>query len=73
MRKMLSFMSGVMMGAVFGATLALLFAPSSGDDLRMRVREEADRVQEEVKKAAAERRAELEAQLDAMRAPQTAN
>lgn len=73
MRKMLSFMSGVMMGAVFGATLALLFAPSSGDDLRMRVREEADRVQEEVKKAAAERRAELEAQLDAMRAPQPAN
>jgi gas vesicle protein len=73
MKKMLSFMSGVMMGAVFGATLALLFAPSSGDDLRMRVREEADRVQEEVKKAAAERRAELEAQLDAMRAPQPAN
>ncbi len=58
------------MGALVGATLALLFAPTSGDELRGQIQDQSARVQEQVKLAAAERRAELEQQLAALRAPQ---
>ena len=70
MNRVLSFLSGVFMGALVGATLALLFAPTSGDELRGQIQEQSTRVQEQVKLAAAERRAELEQQLAALRAPQ---
>ena len=70
MNRVLSFLSGVFMGALGGATLALLFAPTSGDELRGQIQEQSARVQEQVKLAAAERRAELEQQLAALRAPQ---
>lgn len=70
MRRMLSFLSGALMGALVGATLALLFAPSSGEGLRDQLRERVAALQEEVKRAAAERRAELEEQLAGLRMPQ---
>jgi len=70
MRRMMSFLSGVIMGGLVGATLALLFAPSSGEGLQEQLRERVMFLQEEVKKAAAERRAELEEQLASLRAPQ---
>jgi gas vesicle protein len=58
-----------MMGALVGATLALLFAPTSGEELRFQIHDQSMRVQQDVKHAAAERRAELEEQLAALRAP----
>ncbi len=70
MKRMLSFLSGAIMGALVGATLALLFAPASGEGLREQLRGRVMAVQEEVKKAAADRRAELEEQLAGLRAPQ---
>lgn len=57
------------MGGLVGATMALLFTPSSGDALRDQIRDRANRVQEEVKKAAADRREELEEQLNELRSP----
>jgi gas vesicle protein len=70
MRKTMSFLSGSMMGALFGAALALLLAPSSGEELRNQMQERAERVQSEVKAAAATRRTELEQQLASLRQPQ---
>ena len=69
MRKLISFLSGAVMGALVGATLALLLTPESGKDLRSQLRERVQMVQAEVQKAAAARRAELEQQLAALRAP----
>lgn len=69
MRRVMSFLSGAVMGGLVGATLALLFTPSSGDALQDQIRERANRVQEEVKKAAEARREELEEQLNELRSP----
>ncbi|MBN2549213.1 MAG: YtxH domain-containing protein [Anaerolineales bacterium] len=71
MRSLIRFFSGFIMGALVGTVLALLFSPTSGDELRSQIRAEAERVQDEVKKAASERRMELEHQLEAMRSPKT--
>jgi gas vesicle protein len=70
MQRMMSFLSGTVMGALVGATLAILFAPSSGEELRAEMQQRANRIQSEVKDAASSRRAELESQLAAMRTPQ---
>ena len=69
MKGYVSFFSGIMMGAFVGATLALLFAPTSGEELRFQIQDQSMRVQQDVKQAAAERRAELEEQLAGLRAP----
>jgi gas vesicle protein len=69
MRKLLSFLVGVMLGALVGATLALLLTPVPGKDLQARMQERAQFIQKEVMSAAAARRAELEKQLAEMRSP----
>ena len=70
MKRFIAFMVGATMGGLVGATLALLLAPSSGMELRSQMQDRAERLREEIRKAAAERRAELEEQLAALRAPQ---
>lgn len=54
-RSVPSFLAGVITGALAGAGLALLLAPSSGDEtrdvLRMRAREAADRAREAADRA----------------------
>jgi len=69
MKRLLSFFSGVLTGALMGAMVALLFTPESGENLRSKIQEQALTLRDEVKKAAAERRAELEEQLRGLRAP----
>ncbi len=69
MKKIFSFMSGAVMGGLVGATLAFLLTPASGDELREKFQEQAQRIQEEVKAAAETRRAEMEEQLASMRKP----
>lgn len=58
-----------MIGGLVGATFAMLFAPASGDELRGQIRQRAITLQEDVKTAASARRAELEQQLAALKAP----
>jgi gas vesicle protein len=69
MRKISRFFSGLLLGSLVGAALALLLAPASGDELRKKLQGEVERIQSEVQQAAEDRRAELEQQLSALRAP----
>jgi gas vesicle protein len=69
MRSVTSFLEGFILGGVVGVVVALLFAPASGEELRNQMQNEAARVRSEVSQAAQVRRAELEQQLAAMRAP----
>lgn len=69
MNRFFSFLAGAVLGGLVGATFAILFAPSSGEALRNQLRQRALTLQEEVKRAAAERRAELEQRLEALKSP----
>ena len=69
MRKFFVFLSGAMLGGLVGATVALLLAPSSGEDARLAMRGRYQKIQDEVRHAAAARRAELEQQLAELRKP----
>ena len=66
MRKILAFVAGAMCGAIVGAVAALLLAPVSGSEMQAQARKRIDTVIEEGRKAADERRAELEKQLRQM-------
>ena len=70
MRRLINFLSGAFIGALVGVLFALLFAPSSGETLRSQIQEQVITIQEEVKRASADKRAELEEQLTTLRAPQ---
>jgi gas vesicle protein len=73
MKGLMNFLSGMVMGTVVGATLAILLAPSSGDELRGQLQSRVDTIQSDVKQAAADRRSELEKQLAELRAPRSAS
>ena len=66
MQKILAFMAGAMCGAIVGAVAVLVLTPASGAEMRDQARQRMDKVVEEGRKAATERRAELERQLRQM-------
>lgn len=70
MRRTISFFIGVVMGGLVGATIALLFAPDSGADIREQIRERAESLTNEVRRAAGSRRIELQERLETLRKPQ---
>jgi gas vesicle protein len=63
MGKALDFLAGVALGALVGGALGLLTAPRSGMATQAAIRDRVNLVIEEGRRAAAERRAELEAQF----------
>jgi gas vesicle protein len=67
MRKTLFLIMGMLAGAAVGAAAALLFAPYSGKDMQARIRTRAQELIDEGKRAAATRRAELQAQLESFK------
>jgi len=69
MRKALSFTIGAVVGGLVGATLALLFAPESGSELRGEIRQRIDTFSGEVRQAVATKRIELQDRIEALRAP----
>jgi gas vesicle protein len=69
MKSVTRFLEGFVLGGLVGVAVALLFAPSSGEELRGQMSNEVARIRSEVSQAASARRAELEEQLAAMRAP----
>jgi gas vesicle protein len=70
MNRALNFILGATIGGLIGATMAILLAPSSGEDLRAEINTRTNQIRSEVSQAAADRRAELERQLAALKAPQ---
>ncbi len=71
MKRVASFLTGATIGGLVGAALAILIAPASGQDLRTQIQNRVDRVRHEMQAAAARQRAELEAELEALRAPRS--
>jgi len=69
MRKFASFLAGALMGSLVGSTIALLLAPSSGEEIRVQLQDRLRSIQLEVQEAAATRRGELEEQLQILRTP----
>ena len=67
MRRFMTFVTGVVFGAVVGAVTALLLAPTSGEELRSKARERFDDLSDEVREAYAARVAQLEAELEKLR------
>ena len=67
MRRMFGFLIGVFVGSLVGATLALLLAPESGEQLRGELRSRSSGFVGEIKSAAETRRKQLEDQLATMR------
>ena len=67
MRKFGNLMFGAILGGLVGSALALLFAPAPGDQTRHEVEAYFKNIEEEVTRAADEKRAELEAQLHKLR------
>jgi len=69
MNRTFNFLFGALIGGLVGATVALLLTPASGEELRSQMRMRAENIRADITEAAAERRAELEQQLSALRAP----
>lgn len=60
---LIRFLSGLIVGALIGGAAGLLLTPQSGEDFQRQVQKRIESVMEESRRAAAERRAELEAQF----------
>ena len=67
MSKGSSWLFGALIGGAVGSTLARLYAPCSGEELKAQVRDYIQNVRYEVEQAGTEKRAELEKQLEALR------
>jgi gas vesicle protein len=71
MCKLFNFSLGFVLGALAGVAVVALLAPEPGDEMRRRVRARVDQVIEEGRRAAAERRVELETELEELTKGQT--
>jgi len=67
MKKFFSFFFGAFLGGMVGSTVALLFAPMKGEELRLRLNEYIVEVKGEVSEAAIQTRIELEEELSQLR------
>jgi len=72
MKQIFGFLMGLFVGWLFGSSLALLFAPESGEELRAELRRRGESALGDVKSAAQSRRQQLETQLATLRAPREA-
>ncbi len=71
MRRFFTFLFGTVSGAIVGASVALLIAPASGEEIRTRARERFSDLRDEIRDAYETRTAQLQAELEAMRKPRT--
>lgn len=67
MNKLMAFLTGAIVGAAVGAAAALLFTPSSGDELQEQTGEWFDTLWSDARRAADEKRSELEDQLTTLK------
>jgi gas vesicle protein len=71
--KLLKFLLGFMVGMSVGWVIGLLLAPQQGEEIRASACRRVQQIIEEGRRAAAQRRAELEAQFQASKSPRPAN
>jgi gas vesicle protein len=69
MGKISGFLAGLMSGAIVGAVTALLLTPMSGNELQTQTRDQFDHLVTDARHAAETKRVQLEAQLEALKAP----
>ena len=69
MRRVFSFFIGAMVGGMVAATLALLFAPASGQEVRTKITDRAQTFAVDIRQAANTKRIELQERLEVLRAP----
>ncbi len=72
MRQVFGFMMGIFLGALVGSTVALLFAPESGEVVRNDLRVRGEALVADVRHAAETRRIELTNRLQDLREAGTA-
>lgn len=73
MKRTFNFLMGALLGGLIGAAVAILIAPSSGEQIRANMMSRAKAIRSDVAQAAADRRKELERQLASLRSPQGSN
>jgi len=64
MSRTSKFITGALFGAALGSIVALLYAPKSGAELQKDIKGKADQIILEVKKASAQKKQELEKEID---------
>ncbi len=69
MRRTMSFLIGATIGGVIGAAVALLFAPYSGQELRIQIGDRTQAFAADIRQAANTRRIELQERLEVLRTP----
>ncbi len=69
MKKFIYLLAGAILGGITGSVLVFLFTPSSGAEMRHRIRENFENLTEEIRSAAEQRRVELNEQLAKLRSP----
>jgi gas vesicle protein len=69
MRRAFSFFIGTLIGGIIGAAVALVFAPSAGEDLRDQINDRAQGLVADIRQAANTKRIELQEHLESLRAP----
>jgi gas vesicle protein len=69
MRRVFGFVLGAFTGGLLGAAAALLLTPISGGEMRGQIDSRIRHLQKEISDAKNQKRAELENQLQALRAP----
>jgi gas vesicle protein len=66
---MFGFLIGILVGGLVGATVALLLAPVSGENLRGQLRDRGQTFLNDIRHSADVRRIELRSRLESLRAP----
>lgn len=69
MRNLSNFLTGFFFGGLIGAAAVMLFTPTSGENLRLKIQERSIQLKDDLKAVADARRAELERELAALRTP----
>ncbi len=64
MRKLMKFLTGLVVGAAAGMVVVSLLTPESGDETRLAISEKLNNLRTQMRAAAQAKREELEAELE---------